>query len=44
MKKDFIVLRAKQLEEIKKAFDKNNLQWFTVEENRKKGSKIICYY
>ncbi len=27
-------------EEVKKAFDKNNLQWLTIEENRKKGSKI----
>ena len=26
-------------EEVKKAFDKNNLQWLTAEENLKKGSK-----
>ena len=28
-------------EEVKKAFYKNNLQWLTIEENRKKGSRII---
>ena len=28
-------------EEIKKAFDSLNLQWLTIEENRKKGGKII---
>ena len=28
-------------EEIKKAFNPSNLQWLTIEENRKKGGKII---
>lgn len=28
-------------EEIKKAFDPSNLQWLTIEENRKKSGKII---
>ena len=28
-------------EEVKKAFDPSNLQWLTIEENRKKGGKIV---
>jgi len=30
-----------KIEEIKKAFDPSNLQWLTIEENRKKGGKIL---
>lgn len=30
-----------KFEEIKKAFDPSNLQWLTIEENRKKSGKIF---
>ena len=30
------------IEEVKEAFDPSNLQWLTIEENRKKGGKIIA--
>jgi len=36
--KDF---NLNKTEEVKKAFDPDNLQWLSIEENRKKGGKIL---
>jgi len=30
-----------KIEQVKKAFDPSNLQWLSIEENRKKGGKIL---
>jgi len=33
-----------RIEEVRKAFDPSNLQWLTIEENRKKGRKILKHH
>lgn len=35
------IFNLEKIEEVKKAFDPSNLQWLTMEDNRKKGGKII---